>query len=371
VIATLVFGAGLLAGGLAMARPRYLPPASSDELHPAPAISVVIPARNAATTIAPLLASCARFGTRAMEVIVVDDASHDATGELAAAYGAIVLRLDGDPPNGWTGKAYACHRGAALATAPVLLFLDADVTIRAGALDRLLAAHAAHGGLLSVQPFHRTQRPYEVLSAMCNVVAIMGSGAFAPWRSIRKPAAFGPCLLMSSSDYTEVGGHAGVRGEVVEDVALARRFHSRGLPVTVFTGWGAVEFRMYPDGPRQLANGWTKNLASGAKLVDPVASAIAVWWVSACIAFTAMAVRVAAVGAPHSIVLALVCWTIVAAQLRWMWRRVGSFGWFAALLHPIATGAFVALFVRSAWATFVRRRVRWSGRPIALTGRSS
>src|SRR5690349_6967385 len=119
----------------------------------------------------------------------------------------------------------------------------------------------------------------------------MGSGAFAGWRRPRKPAAFGPCLLTSAEDYRLVGGHAAVRAEVVEDVALARRFDAERLPVTVFAGWRAVEFRMYPNGVRQLVEGWTKNLASGVGLVDPLPAAIAVWWVTACIGLTAIALR--------------------------------------------------------------------------------
>jgi len=152
-------------------------------------------------------------------------------------------------------------------------------------------------------------------------------------------------------------------------VALARRFGAHGLPVSVFTGWGAVEFRMYPDGVRQLAEGWTKNLASGAGLVDPLAAGVAVWWVTACIGLTATSLR-HAVGADwHGLAVAAACWAAIACELRWMWRRVGSFGWLSALLHPVATAAFVMLFMRSAWATVVRRRVRWSGRPIVLAAR--
>jgi 4,4'-diaponeurosporenoate glycosyltransferase len=367
VIAALIAAGGLIAGGAAMARPMCLPTKYFTAPGRSLGVTVVIPARNAATTISPLLASLEH--SRATEVIVVDDASSDATAVLAAAHGARVVRLDGDPPTGWTGKAYACHRGAASAQAPLLLFLDADVTLRPGALDRLVAAHALRGGLISVQPYHRTRQPYEAMSAICNVVAIMGSGAFTAWRRVSRPAAFGPCLLTSVDDYVRAGGHASVRDAVVEDVALARRFDAAGLPVSVFAGWSAVEFRMYPDGVRQLAEGWTKNLASGVQLVDPVSATIAVWWVSACLWLTAVALRLAAIGDQRDIALALACWTAVAVELRWMWRRVGSFGWWAALLYPISIAAFVGLFIRSAWTTVVRRRVRWSGRAIALTGR--
>jgi len=367
MIAALIAAGGLIAGGAAMARPMCLPPKPPAAPGRSLGVTVVIPARNAAATIAPLLASLEQSG--ATEVIVVDDASSDATALVAAAHGARVVRLDGDPPTGWTGKAYACHRGAASAQTPLLLFLDADVTLRPGALDRLVGAHAQRGGLISVQPYHRTRRPYEALSAICNVVAIMGSGAFTAWRRVIRPAAFGPCLLTSVDDYVSAGGHAAVRDAVVEDVALARRFDAAGLPVWVFAGWSAVEFRMYPEGVRQLAEGWTKNLASGAQLVDPVSAAIAVWWVSACIWLTAVALRLVAVGEQSDIALALACWTAVAVELRWMWRRVGSFGWWTALLYPVSIAAFVVLFIRSAWATVVRRRVQWSGRAVALTSR--
>jgi hypothetical protein len=50
----------------------------------------------------------------------------------------------------------------------------------------------------------------------------------------------------------------------------------------------------------------------------------------------------------------------------WLLRRVGSFRWPVAVLHLVPTLAFVALFARSAWLTFVRRRVQWRGRDVAI-----
>ena len=138
------------------------------------------------------------------------------------------------------------------------------------AIDRLVAALDRHGGLVSVQPHHRVERPYEELSATCNVVALMGSGAFAPWPP--PPAVgFGPCLVTSVADYQHVGGHGAVRSDVIEDTALARRYAAAGRPVTAFAGGDAVSFRMYPDGVRQLVDGWTKSLAAGARRVSALA----------------------------------------------------------------------------------------------------
>ena len=51
-----------------------------------------------------------------------------------------------------------------------------------------------------------------------------------------------------------------------------------GLPVTCLGGGDAVGFRMYPAGLRQLVEGWTKNIASGAGLSPPWALAGTVAW---------------------------------------------------------------------------------------------
>jgi len=51
--------------------------------------------------------------------------------------------------------------------------------LSADALARLAAEHRSRGGLVSVQPFHLTEQPYESLSAVCNVVELMGTGAFS------------------------------------------------------------------------------------------------------------------------------------------------------------------------------------------------
>jgi glycosyltransferase involved in cell wall biosynthesis len=332
-------------------------------------VCVVIPARDEAANLGRLLPSL-QGSPIVGEVIVVDDASTDATSAVARAHGATVLRLDDDPPAGWTGKAYACSRGARMSTAPLLVFLDADVTLHDGSVERLVAAHEAHRGLVSVQPFHRVEQRHEQLSAACNVVTMIGSGAFAAWPPERRPVAFGPCLVTSRADYEQVGGHASVAGEVVEDIQLARRYAAHGLPVSVFTGADAISFRMYPAGTRQLVEGWTKNLTAGSRLTDPVAVAVAVWWVASCLGLGVGAIDtlIRSGSTTTELALALAGWLAVSVELRWMLRRIGSFRRWTAVLHPIPLWAFVALFGRSAWLTLVRRRVRWSGRRIALAG---
>lgn len=371
MIAAALSAAGLIAGALAMARPRRLPPAPPPEPTMAGRVSVVVPARNEAAALPNLLRSLEPSRALVREIIVVDDNSHDATAAVAATHGATVLRLDREPPPGWTGKTHACAQGAAVAAAPLLLFLDADVALGHDAVARLVAAHERHGGLVSVQPFHTPQAAYEELSAGANLVTMMGSGAFAAWRSGARPAAFGPCLMTSANDYAHVGGHASVRSDVVEDIALAHRYHANELPVNVFLGADAVSFRMYPRGIGQLVEGWTKNLAAGSRSAQPLTVLAAAVWLIAALAIGVHGVRTAArfrSVTPAEAAVAAVGWLAVTAQTGWMLRRIGNFRTLTAVLHPIPLWAFVALFGRSAWLTTVRRSVGWSRRQIDLRG---
>ena len=121
------------------------------------AVAVVVPAHDEADSLPALLAGLARQTQPATEIVVVDDESADGTAALATAAGARVVPVV--RPDGWTGKAWACDRGAAAAGADVLVFLDADTRPAPDLLERLEAQRVRSGGLVSVQPYHRMARP--------------------------------------------------------------------------------------------------------------------------------------------------------------------------------------------------------------------
>jgi 4,4'-diaponeurosporenoate glycosyltransferase len=333
-----------------------------------PACSIVVPARDEAGTLPDLLASVLPQLTDRDELVIVDDHSTDATASVASAAGAELVEAP-DLPDGWTGKALACATGAARAHNRTLIFLDADVRVLAGGLDRVLAAHAreAPDGLLSVQPHHEVRRPYERLSALFNVVAMMGTDAFTPFGARRHPAgAFGPCLVTTREAYDAVGGHASVASAVLDDVALAKGYQRAGRRVVCLGGRGSLGFRMYPNGVRQLVQGWSKNLAGGADAARRTTVILVVAWVSVLIQAAWWFGRLAATGSGPggSAWFAAVVYAAVVAQLVWMLRRVGTFGWPTALLFPVPLVFFLAVFTRSAYLTIVRRKVAWKGREI-------
>jgi GT2 family glycosyltransferase len=91
-----------------------------------PTVSVVIPARDAAATIGATLAALAAQG--ADEVIVVDDASTDATAAMANA-AAVVTQVVRGPGR---GPGAARNRGVEVATGEAIAFLDADCVPQPG-----------------------------------------------------------------------------------------------------------------------------------------------------------------------------------------------------------------------------------------------
>ena len=135
-------------------------------------LSVLIPTRNEARTLPRLLAALKRQSLQPLDVLVVDDHSSDATAAIAQAAGAALLTR-APLPAGWTGKNWALHQASQASSGDLLAFLDADTQPGPHVLARICGAQRQLGGLVSVQPFHRTERPYEQLSMLFNLVVLM------------------------------------------------------------------------------------------------------------------------------------------------------------------------------------------------------
>lgn len=338
-----LYACGWLAGWWLLARPRRLPPGVSGDRA---AVAVVIPARNEAHVIGDLVRVVVAQRRPGDEVVVVDDASTDGTAAVARTAGATVITAPG-LPDGWAGKPHACWVGASATQAPVLVFLDADVTPSVTLLDDLAGALAHdRDTLVSVQPWHAVGSAVEHLSAPFNLLTVMGTGAFAAGWAGQTPLAFGPVVAVERARYVATGGHAhaSVRAAVAEDLALARLV---GRSRLFLAGVGGVRYRMYPGGWRPLIEGWTKNLAVGAGRAP--------WW-----ALLAAAAWVTSLAGGW---LASPWWYATSAvQFAVMSRRVGSFGWRTAVLYPLLVAVLVAVFLRSLVLTLTRRQVAWKGR---------
>ena len=173
---------------------------------------------------------------------------------------------------------------------------------------------------------------------------------------------------MRRGDYESIGGHEAVRADVLDDIAIARNAASAGLEVRNYVGGDRFRYRMYPNGPRQLVEGWSKNIAAGASSTPLLRTVAIAAWVSGLIEtgwiFVTGLIGMA-LGGPPLTLFAVVMYVLFATQLLVLLRAVGNFN-AAAVLHPLATLAFFAIFLNSL-VMLTRGEVKWKDRVIELS----
>ena len=98
-------------------------------------VSVIVPAYNESVTIGPAVRSLALSAHRDVEVVVVDDASDDGTGEAVEALGLGNVRVVRVPSG---GKATALNTGAAMARHDLIVMVDADTVVERDSIHRLV-----------------------------------------------------------------------------------------------------------------------------------------------------------------------------------------------------------------------------------------
>jgi glycosyltransferase involved in cell wall biosynthesis len=225
-------------------------------------ISVLLPARDEAHRLPDTLPGL--LAQPATEILVLDDGSTDGTAEVVAAHADPRLRLlAGAPlPAGWIGKNWACHQLAQAAAGDILVFVDADVTLRPGALAAVEAQlRRQRADVLSVFPRQHTGTVGERLLVPLIDETLL---AFLPHQLLDQPVpaaavANGQLLAFRREAYDVIGGHESVAGDIVEDIALGRRTRRLGLKLGLALGGDLVGVRMY-DSYRSTVRGVGKSM---------------------------------------------------------------------------------------------------------------
>lgn len=108
-----------------------------------PRLSLVVPARDEGEQLESAARSRLAEGYPELELVIVDDRSHDDTGTIADRLAKSDLRVVVEHvealPDGWLGKVHAMHRGLARAGGEWVLFTDADIHLEPGTLERVIA----------------------------------------------------------------------------------------------------------------------------------------------------------------------------------------------------------------------------------------
>lgn len=333
-----------------------------------PFISIIIPARNEAERISSLLQSLQKQNFQSFEILVVDDDSTDNTAAIATEYGAKVVQSKGE--NSGAGKSMACWLGAKQAKGEWLLFLDADTQFtNEDSMENLLNLYQQKGasGILSLQPYHTVENGYEQLSAIFNIIVVVGMNLFTIWgRKFKTAGSFGPCMLTSREDYFLTGGHKEIQDAIMDDLEMGQAFLKHNLPVYCLGGKGTISFRMYPEGFKTLVEGWCKSFAIGSKSTHPIVMVLVIIWISGSFISVGELISSINSGSIVAIIFSSILYLFYAIQTAIFARRCGNFKWIIFLFYPLLFLFFAGVFLYSLFCVHILGTVTWKGRKIEV-----
>jgi hypothetical protein len=235
-----------------------------------PLVSVLVPARNEEAAIGRLVADVlASTGIR-LELVILDDASTDATPAIVAELATTDDRLRlvaGRPlPPGWCGKQHACWQLAAAARHDRWVFLDVDVTVAPDGIARAVAfLDEQRLDLASGFPRQETGAVLDwLLLPLINFV-LVGFLPLARSRQVAAPSLAAGCgqLFVTRRDaYERAGGHAAISASLHDGVKLPRAYRRAGLATDIFDATAIASCRMY-ETSREVWRGLAKNATEG------------------------------------------------------------------------------------------------------------
>lgn len=195
-------------------------------------ITVLIPARNEAETIKATLPALTAQG-RGLNIILIDDQSSDGTGQVARkAVEENLLIIKGKSlPSGWTGKLWALEQGRSHIRTPFTLLLDADIEPLPGIIGELKRAMQERDvQLISLMAELRMDTFWEklLMPAFIYFFKLLYPFRLSNTGTSRVAAAAGGCILLETRLLHEIGGFDSLRGELIDDCALARRIKTLG-----------------------------------------------------------------------------------------------------------------------------------------------
>jgi len=224
-----------------------------------PAVVAVVPARNEAQTIAQTVRSLVRQNYPGeFSIIIVDDHSEDGTASLAKkaveesrVSRRVIIHSAAPLAPGWTGKLWALDQGVQVASrdkADFLWFTDADIEHTPDTLKRLVSRVDKDSlDLASLMVLLQAKTFAERLLIPPFLYFFL---MLYPPRWIADPkagtaGAAGGCILLRRNVLAPIGGLASIRGEVIDDCALARAVKKTGGKIWMGLARASVSLRGY------------------------------------------------------------------------------------------------------------------------------
>lgn len=351
-----------------------LPPVSGDLRHePWPEVTAIVPARNEQTGVRDALTSLLDQDYPSLKVVAVNDGSTDATGEIldSIADRKPALQVVHNPPlrDGWLGKPNAQAAGLEQAIGDWVLLTDADIQYTPGTLTRAIA-YATRNDLdcLTLIPLLETDSLWEASVLPLTPIGVIVLRPDSANRPEGNGFAAGAFTMVRRSALDSLGGMSCVKQEVIDDVALGRRFKEAGFNTAALTAFDGVSVRMY-HGLRSLLNGLTKNISyviggrRGNPIIAPLIGALFAGWTTLPVLAIAFAVWDRQ---PATLALALAAYLIPLLATPGL-RGAARFSAAHLAFYPL--GGWI-VFVASVVASYYRIRrgtVMWRNREVRIS----
>ena len=341
---------------------------------PMRSIVAVVPARDEADVIGRAVGSLlSQDYAGAFRVILVDDHSSDATADVAreaamqaGASDRLTVIASAPRPPGWTGKLWAVHQGVAAAqmhSPDYLLLTDADIVHMPDNLAGLVA-RAEQGGydLTSLMVRLHCASAWErlLIPAFVWFFFMLYPPCWVGDPRARTAAAAGGCMLVQRNALERIGGIDSIRGEIIDDCALARHVKAAGH---VWLGMAAETRSIRPYGSWRpiwdmIARCAFAQLGYSATALIGMVLALLVIFVAPPLLLLSGSVAAMALGAA--------AWLAMSLAYLPMLRFYRGPIWLAPLL-PLIALFYSAATIGSAIAFWRGRGGRWKGRYQAAT----
>jgi hopene-associated glycosyltransferase HpnB len=324
--------------------------------------AAVVPARNEETVIGKAIASLVNQDyTGPFHVFLVDDHSTDATIQAAGRHDRLSIVHAGPIPAGWTGKLWAVSEGlkqAGRLQPDYILLTDADIVHAPESLSRLLArAQAEDSDLTSWMVKLRCSTAAEcaLVPAFVFFFFLLYPPAWIANRRYQTAGAAGGCMLIRRSALERIGGIAAIRGELIDDCALARAVKPDGRVWLGLTesAHSIRPYNTFAEIGRMISRSAFTQLDHSAWLLAATIAGMAVIYLAPPLLLLTRD--------PLAILLGIAAWMLMSISylpLLWFYKR--SSGW--APLLPLIGLFYMGATVDSALRYWTGKGGEWKGR---------
>lgn len=330
----------------------------------APVISVLVPMRNEERNVRTIISSMKALSYPHVELIVLNDQSTDRTQELLEQEIADDTRfkiIQGkELPDGWVGKVHACHQLQQAAHGDYLLFADADIRFHPSSVSQsLYLMKQKNAALLSGFPaFDVLPSLSKLMVPMLHFVVFFHLPiALANYTKMpAATAANGMWMMFERKIYDEIGGHAAVRGSLVEDVHIARKIKASGNRMLLANITKSVRCRMYEKNS-EVWEGFLKNSYTGIGRSSLLAFGLTLFYSL----FYISPLFLAVLGLIKGEFLFVIPYVLTALQQGYVLIKTQQ-RVLLAFLMPFQAAAMIAVLLAAMWKSWRKKTYSWKGR---------